>query len=136
MNKILGSLLKLYTGSPPQAINCMTDINMDLAAETIDTTCKDDVAGYASNIAGNLSGSLSGSGYVIDNSTNGFDQLFDIYNTRAAVDFKLSDETSGSSYYEGKARITALSKQGGVNGAEQFNFTLTIDGAVTRTPIA
>lgn len=136
MSKVLGKLLKLYTGGTPTAINCLVEANLDLSAESIDTACKDDTTGFVSSIVGNLSGSLSGSGYAIDNGTNSYSELLASMKAKTAIAWKLSDETSGSSFQSGNGYVTSLSKQGGVNDAVQFSFTITVTGEVTDTAIA
>jgi predicted secreted protein len=112
------------------------EANLDLSAEAIDTACKDDTTGFGSYIIGNITGSLSGSGYAIDNGTNSYSQLLAQMKAKNPIAWKLSDESSGSSYQSGNGFITSLNKQGGVNDAVQFSFTITITGEVTDTAIA
>ena len=136
MAKVPGKLLKIYTGSTPAAIDCLTDASIEMASETIDVSCKDNATGWGGFLAGIKTGSLSGSAYLIDDGTNSFEELFDSFNNSTEIDWKFSEETSGTSYLSGKGYITALSKQGGVNDAIKFSFTISISSPVTATAVA
>jgi len=136
MSKVAGKLLKIYTGSSPSAIDCLTDASIDMSSETIDVSCKDNSTGWGGFLSGIKTGSISGTAYLIDNGSNSFNELFTTFNDGLEIDWKFSTETAGTSFLGGKAYITSLSQQGGVNDAVQFSFTLSISSPVTSTPIA
>ena len=135
MAKVPGKLLKIYTGAGATPIDCLTDANIDMSAETIDVSCKDNETGWGGSIPGIKNGSLSGSGYLIDNQANSYAALFATFNAGAEIDWKFSAETTGTGFESGKGYITSLSRQGGVSDAIQFSFTISFSSAVTYTPI-
>lgn len=135
MSKVAGKLLKIYTGATSAPIDCLTDANIDMSAETIDVSCKDNQTGWGGSIPGLKNGSLSGSGYLIDNETNGYAALFAAFSNDTEIDWKFSAETTGTGFESGKGFITSLSRQGGVSDAIQFSFTISFSSAVTYTAI-
>ena len=63
------------------------------------------------------------------------DQLFTAFDAGTELDWKFSTESAGTKYLSGKAYLTALSQQGGVNDAVQFSFTLSISSPVVATAV-
>lgn len=138
MAKVPGKLLKIYvnTANGIVAIDCQSDANIDMSAETIDVSCKDNTSGWGGSIPGLKSGSLSGTAYLIDNQVNSYGAIFAAFDNSSEVDWKLSAETSGTGFESGKGYFTSLSRQAGVSDAIQFSFTISFSSAVTYTPIA
>ena len=130
MSKLTGRLLKIYVGNA--AVDCLVDASMELNRETIDVSCKDNDTGYGGSIAGIATGSLSGSGYVVDDGTNNHTQIFDAFNDAVEIDWKLSAETAGTSFFSGKGFMTSFSMNAGISDAVQFSFGIAISGEVTK----
>lgn len=135
MGKIKGQLLKIYAGPTTDAVDCQTEASLELTADLIDVSCKDNLTGWGGSIPGTKSGSLSGSGLVITNSVNGYPQLFAAFENDTEIDWKFSMETSGTFFLSGKGFITSLSQSAGVSDAVQFSFTITINSPVVATEI-
>jgi len=135
MAKVAGKGLKIYTGATPVAIDCLTDASLELSAETIDVSCKDNATGYGGFLPGIKTGSLSGTAFLIDDGTNSLEELFTAFDAGTEIDWKFSNELVGTSFKSGKGYFTALSEQGGVNDAVQFSFTISISSAVTQTAV-
>lgn len=102
--------------------------------ETIEVTNKDS-NGFAEFISGKFSGTASIEGFVDDESSYNFDDLFSVLKKTPSVSFKYTDETVGNKRYEGQCILTSLERSGGNDEAESFSAEMQITGEPTQVDI-
>lgn len=111
-----------------------TSHTLTFEKETIEVTSKDD-GKFAQFISGQFSGTASIEGFVDDEASQNFDDIFDLLKKTSLLDFKYTDETVGNKRYEGKCILTSLERSGGVNEAENFSAEMQISGEPTQVDI-
>lgn len=136
-----GSKLRLLVddgaGGAKRAIGYATTMNIDLSAEEVNITHKDNAGGgvWQESKPKTLSGSISFEAYwaqtVIGSSTALYKTLFEFFSGRTKVAFSVSSAETGDDEYIGEGYITGLSGTATDKEEATFSGTLTVSGAVS-----
>jgi len=108
-----------------------TSFTLSRVQGTRDATTKDS-AGWRDLLEATREWSMTGNALFAFDATYGFDELFEVMDTRAAVVVKFSTEVSGDSYYQGSAFLTALDADAPTEDNAGFSFTFEGTGALTK----
>jgi len=114
-----GTTIGFYVGGTKVAGCTSASISRSMA--TRDTTSKDS-AGWAGNGEGLREWSASGEGFFDLAAAYGFTDLEAVYVARTEITIRVSTETSGEEYSEGKAYLTSLEESSGVEESATFSF--------------
>jgi TP901-1 family phage major tail protein len=120
-------------GTTYDKVGRMTSASLSISMETRDTSTKDS-AGWRELLEGQKSWSLSGDGLVVYSltSADGFSDLFGFLNNRTKLYVKFGSAASGEKVYSGRAYLTSLDQEAGVEDNTTFSFSLEGDGALTE----
>jgi predicted secreted protein len=104
----------------------------------IDVTSKDS-NGWKEVLGGLREGSISFEGLLIESEgagATGYNDLFDLVTSRAAVALEWTNENAGDSKFTCSAIITSLEQEAPMEDARTFSGEFTITGAVTKAVIS
>ena len=139
-----GTDLRLYVNSgtgSKTAIGYATSCTVDLSADSVEITHKDNAGGgvWAESTPKTLSGSISFEAYwtqtTIGSSTTLYNTLFGYFSNRTKIAFAVKTATTGDYQLTGFGYITDLSGSAPDKEEATFSSTLTISGAVTQSTI-
>ena len=111
--------------------SCTLSVNLDVA----DATTKDS-AGWSEGIAGLKSGEISFDGLVDYSDSNNAEELLDLLIARTKVTTIFGTVASGDSIYTSSGFISSLEQTGEMESAVTYSGTITITGAIVKTPNA
>ncbi len=115
-----------------------TSHSLSLSMNAIDVTSKDS-NGWKEVLGGLREGSISFEGLLIESEgagATGYNDLFDLVTSRAAVALEWTNENAGDSKFTCSAIITSLEQEAPMEDARTFSGEFTITGAVTKAVIS
>lgn len=140
-----GSTMRLYVDDAStdskKAIGYATTVTVDLSAEEVSITHKDNDGGgvWQETTPKTLSGSISFEAYwsqtVIGTSTKLYNSLFTYFSNRTKITFAIKTAVSGDYQLTGYGYITGLSGTATDKEEATFSGTISITGAVTQSTI-
>lgn len=108
-----------------------TSFDLNRTQGTRDATTKDS-SGWRDLLEATREWSLSGDALFAFDAAYGYDELFELMDTRVSVVVKFSTEVAGDSYYQGSAIITDLSLTASTEENSSFTFTFEGTGVLTK----
>lgn len=124
-----GTLTGIYIGGT--LISHGTTNDFSLEHSTRDASTKDS-SGYRDILEGQRSYSFSFDGYVAENATYGFNDLYDAWTGRTQLTVRWSSAVSGDEYYEGTCYLTSLSTSAAVEDSQTFSASFEGTGTITN----
>ncbi len=133
---VLAKNMALYTGSPTATvITCQTNASISQSTNMFETTCKDSGA-WGAQQPGVKSWTASGEGNLAFDATNGYEDLWDAWNTQAAVAVVFQTGVTGDIKFSGSGYISSLElTSNGSDEAVTFSFEITGNGALSKATI-
>ncbi len=127
-----GTLAVISVGGT--VVSHITSNGLSFEMSTRDTSSKDS-GGDKESLEGQRSFGGDVSGWMADDATFGFHDLYDLFVLRAAVAVLWTTTVAGDTEYSGQAFITSLTKTSGNEETVTFDATLEGTGAVTKAVI-
>lgn len=127
-----GTLTKIEIGG--SEIAHLTSVSQSFNMATRDTSNKDS-GGWRELREAQKSWSMSGEGLFAEDSTYGYEDLFDVLVARTQVTVKQTNSNSGDVEYSGSAYITSLERTAPNEDNITFSITLEGTGEITKAVI-
>lgn len=128
-----GTLVALYMGGVK--IAHLTSNSDSHTSATRDVTTKDS-AGWEEVIVSLKSWEKSADGYFAEDSTYGYEDLYDAWAAGTALVVMVSSQVAGDVKYSGSAYITSLQRTAPKEETMTFSVTLKGTGAITKATVA
>mgnify|MGYP003675255896 CR=1 FL=1 len=114
-------------------LSCQTDSSsLSMTRDLIETTCKDAVNSNKTYIPGEKDGTIEVTAAYDQSATNGFAQVFAIWDSGTETAWKWGSTAAGGVYYEGNALVSDLSPEAPQNDRATYSFTLQITGGIVE----
>ena len=129
---INGTLVKIEVGGSEVAH--LTSVTQSFSMATRDASSKDS-AGWKESLEGQKSWTMAGDGLFAEDSTYGYEDLYDAWLARTQVTVKQTDSVVGDVEYSGAAYITSLERSSPNEDTATFSVTFEGTGAITKATI-
>lgn len=129
------NLLIIQVGST--TISCLTDASLSVSRATRDTTCKDNVGAWKSDLGAIKSWEVSGSALFSFDGTYTFEDLFALMGTDTPATIKWGSTNAGDKVYSGSGLLTSLEASSpGTNENATYSFTFVGVGALSEATVS
>jgi TP901-1 family phage major tail protein len=132
-----GTLTALYifVANVPTKVAHLTSTGFSVNMNTRSVTTKDS-AGWEEILEGSKSWEMSASGYFAEDTTLGYEELFDYWNGRGKVLVAFTSAVTGDKRYKGLGYITSLSRTAPTEDSETFDVTIQGTSTITKYTVS
>jgi hypothetical protein len=109
----------------------LTSNNFNVEMSTRDASTKSS-AGWKDVLEGQRSWGGSASGYFAEDAAYGFEDLFDVMESRTLVTLRFTTGVTGDKYYEGEAYVTSIARTDGLEESSTFEATFEGTGVLAK----